>query len=58
MAGALVFIRACYEDLLEQAQAAGKSSVDLADIEKEVRQIGEALEGVHITPEGRLVERR
>jgi|GEM_PF-1443125 len=54
--GALVFIRGCYEDLLEEVKGGKHPSPEVA-IEYEIGQIGKALSRLHIDKEGTLVER-
>lgn len=54
--GALVFIKGCYEDLLQEVRD-GKHSSPEAAIEYEISQIGKALAKLHINKSGNLVER-
>jgi len=55
--GILVFIKACYEDLLAEVRSGKHKSFEEA-IEFEIAQIGKSLSGIHITPQGKLVKRR
>ncbi len=54
--GALVFIKGCYEDLLQEVREGKHSSPEEA-IEYEIGQIGKALAKLHIDKDGNLVER-
>lgn len=54
--GALVFIRGCYEDLLQEVRD-GKHPSPEAAIEYEISQIGKALAKLHIDKDGNPVER-
>ena len=54
--GALQFIQACYEDLLEEVRAGKHASFEEA-IAFEIRQIGTVLAKLHIDKHGALVER-
>jgi len=51
--GALVFIKTCYEDLLDEVQNGKHDSYEVA-IEYEIGQIEKALKGLHITGEGEV----
>ena len=54
--GALVFIKGCYEDLLQEVRGGKHPSPEVA-IEYEISQIGKALAKLHIDKDGNLVER-
>jgi hypothetical protein len=54
--GALQFILACYQDLLEEVRV-GKHKNYKAAIKYEIKQIKKALGKVHIDRKGNLVER-
>jgi hypothetical protein len=51
--GALMFIRGCYEDLLDQVRSGKFSSYEEA-IEFELSQIEKALSDLHIDEDGKL----
>ena len=54
--GALIFVRGCYEDLLNEVRS-GKHKSYEEGIEYEIAQIDKALTKLHIDAEGNLVER-
>ncbi len=54
--GALMFIRGCYEDLLEQVQS-GKFATYEEAIEFELKQIERVLTQLHIDAYGNLVDK-
>ncbi len=54
--GALQFVGACYQDLLEEVRSGRHENFEAA-IEYEINQIGKALEQLHIDKTGKLVER-
>ena len=54
--GALIFIKSCYEDLLEEVRS-GKHENYEKGIEYEIEQIDKALSRLHIDAEGNLVKR-
>jgi len=53
--GALIFVRGCYEDLLEEVRS-GKHKSYEDGIEYEIAQIDKALSRLHIDAGGNLVE--
>ncbi len=55
ISGSLVFIRSCYEDLLESVRSGKYDSYEEA-IEHEISQIEKALSGLHIDQKGALIE--
>ena len=54
--GALQFIQACYEDLLQEVADGKHPSVEAA-LAYEISQIEKALASLHIDPRGKLVKR-
>ena len=55
--GALVFIKSCYEDLMDEVKQ-GKHEDYEAAISYEISQIDKALMKLHIDSEGNLTERK
>ena len=56
VAGSLVFIKTCYEDLLREVKEGKHASFEEA-IEFEIAQIEKALQKVHIDEGGNLTEK-
>ena len=54
--GALMFVKGCYIDLLEEVRS-GKHESYEEGIEFELRQIDKALSRLHIDADGRITER-
>lgn len=54
--GALIFVRDCYEDLLDDVRS-GKFKTYEEAIQHEIEQIEKALASVHIDEVGNFVER-
>jgi hypothetical protein len=54
--GALIFVRGCYLDLLDEVKSGKHGSYEEA-IEYELRQISSALEQLHIDKSGRLTRK-
>ena len=54
--GALQFIHACYEDLLQEVAEGKHASVEAA-LSFEIGQIEKALASLHIDAHGKIVER-
>jgi hypothetical protein len=55
--GALRFIGGCYQDLLEEIKSGKHASLEEA-IGYELSQIKKALDSIHISDNGQLVDRR
>lgn len=56
VAGLLIFIKGCYEDLLKEVKS-GKHKTYEEAIEYEIKQINSALSKLHIDHTGNLVEK-
>lgn len=55
--GALVFVKSCYEDLLDEVRS-GKHESYEEGIKYEIKQLDRALTKLHIDDKGNLTERK